>query len=167
MSAYAKLRRKRQLFVDAYVRTGVGSQAAIESGDGGKRADVAGSQMLANPEVKAAIIERTEEAIAKAGVRHVRILEEAAALAYASIAQLRGEDGKPLAFKDLPRELLAGAQSIEFNSDGSVKNLRLAKVDGIRMLGQYMKLFTEVHEVQGKGGGPIETKDVTEVTDLE
>lgn len=166
MSAYAKLRRRRQLFVDAFVRTGVASAAAVESGYAGKRPDTASAKILANPEVKAAIAERTEQAIAKAGVRHVRVLEEMALLAYANLRLLRGEDGKPLAFKDLPPELLAGAQSVEFNADGSVKTLRLAKVDGLRMLGQYLKLFTEVHEHQGKDGGPIQT-EAHEVSDLE
>lgn len=166
MSAYAKLRRKRQLFVDAYVRTGIGSAAAIASGYGGKRPDVGAAKILANPEVKAAIAERTEEAITKAGVRHVRVLEEVALLAYANLGQLRGVDGKPVTFKDMPEALLAGAQSIEFNADGSVSKVRLAKVDGLRMLGQYLKLFTEVHELQGKDGGPIQT-ETHEVSDLE
>lgn len=166
MSAYAKLRRRRQLFVDAYVRTGVGSTAAIEAGYAGKRPDRAGEQILSNPEVKAAIVERTKQAIAKAGVRHVRVLEEAALLAYANIGQLRNADGKTIAFKDLPEAFLKGAQSIEFNADGSVSKVRLAKVDGLRMLGQYLKLFTEVHELQGKDGGPIQTQ-AHEVSDLE
>lgn len=166
MSAYAKLRRRRQLFVDAYVRTGVGSTAATESGYAGKNPDVACAKILANPEVKAAIAERTEQAIAKAGVRHVRVLEEIALLAYANLAQLRGTDGKPVAFKDLPDTFLAGAQSIEFNADGSVSKVRLAKVDGLRMLGQHLKLFTEVLEHQGKDGGPIQTES-REVSDLE
>lgn len=163
MSAYAKLRRRRQLFVDAYVRTGIGSAAAVESGYAGKRPEVAAAKILANLEVKAAIAERTEQAIARAGIRHVRVLEEVALLAYANLGQLRGEDGKPLAFKDLPPELLAGAQSIEFNADGSVNKVRLAKVDGLRMLGQYLKLFTEVLEHQGKDGGPIQTHEVSDL----
>jgi phage terminase small subunit len=166
MSAYAKLRRRRQLFVDAYVRTGIGSAAAVESGYTCKRPEVAASKILANLEVKAAIAERTELAIAKAGVRHVRVLEEVALLAYANLGQLRAPDGKPVAFKDLPADFLAGAQSIEFNTDGSVSKVRLAKVDGLRMLGQYLKLFTEVLEHQGKDGGPIQT-ETREVSDLE
>lgn len=163
MSAYTKLRRKRQIFVDAYVASGVGTEAAIKSGYGGKRADVGAAKMLANPEVKAAIAERTEQAIAKAGVRHVRVLEEIALLAYANLAQLRGPDGKPVAFKDLSDDFLAGAQSIEFNPDGSVSKVRLAKVDGLRMLGQHLKLFTEVLEHQGKDGGPIKTQEVSDL----
>lgn len=166
MSAYAKLRRRRQLFVDAYVRTGVGSTAAIESGYAGKRPEVAAGKILGNPEVKAAIAERTEQAIAKAGIRHVRVLEEVAQVAFANLAQLRGTDGKPLPFKDWPEAFLAGLQSIEFDADGSVSKVRLAKVEGLKMLGQYLKLFTEVLEHQGKDGGPIQTES-REVSDLE
>ena len=163
MSAYAKLRRKRQLFVDEYVATGDGSYAAVKSGYSGKKPATAAWKILANPEVKAAVAERMDEAIARAGIRHVRVLEEAARIAFASVEQIRGPDGKALAFKDLPSGLLQGAQSVEFNSDGSVKNLKLAKVDGLRMLGQYLKLFTEVHELQGKDGGPIKTEEVSDL----
>jgi phage terminase small subunit len=163
MSAYAKLRRKRQLFVDAYVECGVGTVAAIKAGYTGKNANVAAAKILTNPEVKAAVLERQEQAIAKAGVRHVRVLEEAAKVAFASLAQARGADGKVRPFKDLPPELLEGAQSIEFNPDGSVKNIRLAKLDGLRLLSQYLKLLTEVHEHSGKDGGPIETHELTDL----
>lgn len=163
MSAYAKLRRKRQIFVDAYVRTGDGSGAAIASGYSVKAPHVAASKMLANPEVRAAVVERTEEAIARAGVRNVQVLEEMARLAFASLTGLRNAEGKVHSFKDLPAELLQSATGIEFNPDGSIKTVRLAKVDGLRMLGQYLKLFTEVLEHQGAGGGPIQTHEVSDL----
>lgn len=166
MSAYAKLRRQRQLFVDAYVRTGIGSEAAKASGYSAKAPDVAAAKLLANIEVKAAVVERTEEAIARAGVRHVQVLEGMARLAYASVESLRGEDGKPKSFKDLSSEFLAGVASIDFNPDGSVKSVKLAKTDGLNMLGKHLKLFTDVVEVAGKDGGPIQTEH-HEVSDLE
>lgn len=163
MSAYAKLRRRRQIFVDAYVRTGVGTEAALKSGYSGKAPSVAAAKIMANPEVKAAIAERTEEAIARAGVRTLRVLEEAALMAYARISHLRGADGKLLAFKDWPEEFLAGASSISFNDDGTVKNVKLAKEHGVNGLMRYLKLLTDVHEHTGKDGGPIETKDVSDL----
>lgn len=163
MSAYAKLRRRRQLFVDAFVRTGVAKEAAMAAGYSTKAAHVAGAKLRANLEVKAAIEERQAEAIERAGVRPLQVLEGMARLAYASVESLRDVDGKPRSFKDLSAEFLAGAQSIEFNADGSVKSVRLAKVDGLRMLGQYLKLFTEVVEVAGKDGGPIETHEVSDL----
>jgi hypothetical protein len=163
MSAYAKLRRRRQIFVDAYVRTGDGSGAAIASGYSPKAPKVAASKMLANPEVRAAVAERTEEAIARAGVRNVQVLEEMARLAFASLANLRNADGNLHSFKDLPAELLQSATGIEFNPDGTIKTVRLAKVDGLRMLGQYLKLFTEVLQHQGVDGGPIQTQEVSDL----
>lgn len=163
MSAYAKLRRRRQLFVDAYVRTGSNKDAAIASGYAGKRPEVAGHKLMANLEVKAAVAEREKEAIERAGVRHVRVLEEMATLALASLEALRKEDGVLRTFKELPAELLRGAEAIEFNPDGSVKRVKLAKTQGLHMLGQYLKLLTNVMEHQGKDGGPIQTNEVSDL----
>ncbi len=163
MSAYAKLRRKRQLFVDAYVRTGVGKDAAIASGYSGKAAHVAAAKLIANPEVKAAILERQQEAVERAGMRSTRVLEEIALLALVDPARLRGEDGKALTFKDIPAELLTAAQSIEFNADGSLRKVRFQKTDALRMAAQHLKLLTEVHEVAGKDGGPIQTHEVSDL----
>ena len=167
MSAYLKLRRKRQLFVDAYVRLGVGSDAYRELVPDSKRPDQQACRILSNPDVKAAIEERTAIAIAKAGARHVRLVEEVCTLAYARLSSLRGEDGKPLPFDKLPADLLAAAESIEFEPNGTVKRIRLAKTQGLRMLGELMKAFPQVHEHQGKDGGPIETKETSELSDLD
>lgn len=163
MSAYAKLRRKRQLFVDAYVRTGSATEAALASGFSGKHPNVMGSTLMANPEVKAAVVERETEAIARAGVRHVRVLEEMATLALASLEDLRGEDGKVRALKDIPDKLLRGAEGITFNEDGSIKSVKLAKTSGLNMLGKYLKILLDVVEHQGKDGGPIVTHEVSDL----
>ena len=167
MSAYSKLRRRRQLFVDAYVRLGVGADAYRELVPDSKRPDQQASRLLANPDVKAAVEERTQIAITKAGARHVRLVEEVCTLAYARLSSLRGEDGKPLSFDKLPADLLAAAESIEFEPNGTVKRIRLAKTQGLRMLGELMKAFPQVHEHQGKDGGPIETKETGELSDLD
>jgi hypothetical protein len=167
VSAYAKLRRRRQLFVDAYVRLGVGADAYRELVPDSKRPDQQASRLLANPDVKAAVEERTQLAIARAGARHVRLVEEVCTLAYARLSGLRGADGKPVAFKDIPVALLDAAESIEFETDGRVKRIRIAKTQGMRMLGELMKAFPQVHEHQGKDGGPIETKETGELSDLD
>lgn len=166
MSAYAKLRRRRQIFVDAYVRTGNGTEAALASGYSSKAPHVAANKMLANLEVKAAVAERQLEAIERAGVRNVRVLEEVAKLAFATLVDLRREDGTAHTFKDLPAQLLAGAESVDFNPDGTLKSVRLAKRDGLRMLMQHLKLLTDVLEHQGAGGGPIQL-EAKEVSNLE
>lgn len=162
-SAYAKLSRRRQLFVDAYVLCGVGTEAIVKAGYPGKRPDAAAARFLVNPDVQAAIAERTEQAIRKAGARHVRFVEEVCTLAYARLSGLRGEDGKPLGFDKLPAELLAAAEALEFEPDGKLKRIKLAKTAGLRMLGDLMKLFPQTVEVAGKNGGPIETKEVSDL----
>jgi phage terminase small subunit len=166
VSAYAKLRRRRQLFVDAYVRTGVGSEAAIAAGYTTKGANVAASRIKANPEVAAAIKERQQEAIERAGVRDAQVLVGVCELAYANLTMLRNEQGEPRKFKDLPHALLAGAEAIDFNPDGSVRKIRLARGSGLNMLAQHLKLFTSVLEHQGKDGGPIQL-EAKEMSDLE
>lgn len=118
---------------------------------------------MANLEVKAAVAEREQQAIERAGVRRVRVLEEMATLALSSLEALRDENGSLRTFKDLPPELLRGAEAIEFNPDGSVKRVKLAKTQGLHMLGQYLKLLTNVMEHQGKDGGPIETHEVSDL----
>src|ERR1700684_967845 len=102
MSAYLKLRRKRQLFVDAYVRTGSKAAAAIAAGYSEKGAAQGGHRLMANAEVAAAVAEREQGAIERAGVRKVRALEELATMALASLEDLRDADGKLKLFKDIP-----------------------------------------------------------------
>lgn len=166
MSAYAKLRRRRQIFVDAFVRTGNGSEAALAAGYSKKAPNVAAAKMRANPEVAAAIAERQQEAIERAGVRPAQVLLGIAELAYANLTMLRDEEGKPRHFKDLPPALLAGAEAIDFHPDGSVRKIRLARGSGLNMLAQNLKLFTAVLEHQGKDGGPIQVEG-KEISDLE
>jgi hypothetical protein len=167
VSAYAKLRRRRQLFVDAYVRTGIGHDAAIAAGYSAKGATVTASKIKANPEVAAAIEERKLEAIERAGVRGSQVLIGIAELAYANLTMLRDDEGKPRSFKDLPAALLAGAEAIDFNEDGSVRKIRLARGPGLNMLAQHLKLFTSILEHQGAGGGPVQVEAVGEISDLE
>lgn len=163
MSAYAKLRRKRQLFVDAYVRLGVKSEAAVAAGYSDKGAAVAGFRLMANAEVAAAVAEREQEAIERAGVRKVRVLEEMASLALASLEGLRDADGNVRKLKDIPAQFLRSAEAITFNEDGSVKSVKLAKTAGLNMLGKYLKILMDVVEHQGKDGGPIETHEVSDL----
>jgi hypothetical protein len=169
MGAYAKLRRRRQIFVDAYVECGVATAAIIKAGYQGKYPHQAAAKIYANLEVKAAIAEREAEAIAQAGMRPVRVIQEVMLMALASNESLRGENGKPVTFKDLPAEYLRASESIEFNPDGTVKSIKLAKSASLERAMKHLKLFVEAVELTGRGGAPIETKDVTptDVSELE
>jgi len=171
MSAYSQLSRRRQLFVDAYVRRGVGTEAIKEAGFIGRRPDVAAAKFLAKPEVRAAIEEKRGEAIAKAGVRAVRVLEELAAIALLDPADLFDETGAMRPLKDVPRETRAALSALDVEevrldgvSIGQVKKLRMhSKVEALKLLGQYLKLFAERVEHTGRDGGPIQTEELSEL----
>lgn len=157
-SFYLRLRRKHQRFVDEYVACGVGAEAVRRIFPNRKRPDQLAWEFLQRPGVKEAIEERKAEAIAAAGVHNVRVLQEAARLAFADLGALRNEKGERVTFKDLPADFLAGVQSIEFDANGQVSKVRLNKVEGLRMLGAHLKLFSELHEHTGADGGPIKTE---------
>lgn len=174
MKAYSKLRRQRQLFVDAYVETGVGSDAWLKVNPKAMRPDQQASRLLANPDVKAAVAERTEQAIARAGVRQARVLEELAAIAFADVAELFDEDGNLCKLKDVPARARAAIQAIDCEEllagrgEGRkpfavVRKLRThSKVEALKLLGQHLKIFVERHEHAGPDGAPIPVQDVSE-----
>lgn len=165
MSAYAKLSRRRQRFVDEYVACGVGARAVRACGFTGKRADIAASKWLAIPEVRLAVRERTEEAIAGAGVRAVRVLEELAAIALFNRRQLRGPKGELLPIHELPDAVNAAIAGEEFDSTGTLRKYRThSKTEALAQLLKYLRLVVEQHEHSGPGGEPI---PVREVSDLE
>lgn len=168
MSALAKLRRQRRRFVFEYVACGIGTDAAVAAGFKGRRPDVKASKWLAEPDVKAAIEEVTAEAIAKAGVRVVRVLEEVARVAMFNPKRMRGADGKLLPMHKLPDDVAAAICGEEFDAAGNLLKYRThGKNEAARLLMQHLNLLVERHEHTGKGGGPIETKDAGELTDLD
>ncbi len=161
MSAYAKLRRRRQKFVDAYVDTGVGAEAMRRIGFKGKAPRIAACKLLALPDIKAAVEERTEQAIAEAGVRTVRVLQEIARVAHFNPKHLRGPDGKLLKMHELPDEVAAAISSEEFDAAGNLVKYRThPKNEANRLLLQYLKVLVEQHEHAGVDGAPIEMRDV-------
>ncbi len=179
MSAYSRLRRRRQLFVDAYVKCGVGADAYREIDPKAKRPDQGACKLLAIPEVKAAIEERKQQAIVRAGVRQVRVLEELAAIAFSDVAELFDEQGNLRNLKEIRPAARAAIQAIDCEEllvgkgeqrrpFAVVRKLRThSKVEALKLLGQYLKLFVERHEHTGKDGAPIETKDAGELSDLD
>ena len=165
MSAYAKLRRPRQLFVDAYLKNRcVGAVAYREINPRSKRPDQRASVLLANPEVKAAIEERRQEAIKGAGVELLCVLQELAAVGQFNPADLRDPEGKLIPVHKLPRQVAAAIAGEEFDANGSLIRYRThPKNEANRTLLQYLGSLVERHEHTGKNGGPIETKEVSDL----
>ncbi len=168
MNAYLKLRGRRRKFVDAYIEHGENaSQAVREAGFKGKSANQRGYELLHEPEVQAAILERRAQAIADAGVTHLRTLREVANVAFFDIRELFNDDGSLKPPKDWPDNAAAAIAGIdvedlfELHGEERVKigQLRKFKVwskpDALRMLMQNQKLLVNQHELAGPGGTPL------------
>ena len=134
---------------------------------------------MAKPGLKEAIKDRTEQAIAKAGVRQVRVLEEIAAVAFLDPGELFDDEDALRKVKEMTpgvrRALLALEVEELFEGRGESRErtgrlhkIKLQpKIEALKLLGQYLKMFKEMHEHAGPNGGPIETKDVSELSDLD
>jgi phage terminase small subunit len=164
VQAYLKLKRRQQRFVDAYVECGVGKDAFLAIMPKSKRPDDGAWNLLCLPEIKQAVAERTEVAIAKAGVRLVRILEEAANLAQFNPKDLRDAEGKLIPMKDLPRHVAAAIASEEFDENGVLRKYRTyPKNESIKLLLQHLGALIERHEHTGKDGAPIQTEEKSDL----
>lgn len=165
MSAYAKLRKPRQLFVDAYLKHRcVGAPAYREINPRSKRPDQRASVLLANPEVQAAIQERRQEAIKGAGVELLCVLQELAAVGQFNPADLRDPQGKLIPIHKLPRQVAAAIAGEEFDEHGNLIRYRThPKNEANRTLLQYLGNLVERHEHTGKNGAPIETKEISDL----
>ena len=164
MSAYSRLSRKRQIFVDEFVRSGVGKDSYLKVFPAAQRPDVGAAKMLARPEVRQAVEERKEQAIARAGVHHVRVMEEIAAIAFSDLGDFFTDEWQLKPLNQIPKGARAALQGLDVK-DGKVRTH--SKVEALKLLGQHLKLFVERHEHTGKDGGAIETKDVSELSDLD
>jgi phage terminase small subunit len=152
-SAYSQLRRKWQMVVDAFVRCGVQTDAYTEVYGDGKQADACASRLFAKPLVSQAVEERTQIAIARAGVRQVRVLEELAAIAFLDPGELFNEDNSLRKIADLPPKVRAAILAVETDElfdgvgkdreqIGITRKLKLApKIEALKILAQHLRIL--------------------------
>lgn len=177
MSDYAKLPRRHQLFVDAFVQCGVGTQALRQIGFKGKAPNCAASKLMALPQIRAALKERTDEHIAAAGITPNRTLTQLAACLHFDPRELVDKDGTPLPLHRLSDRVAAaiGSVEIEERTEGEGANratvrrykYRARSVEAHRLTLQYLHLLSDHYEHTGFRGGPIVTKDLSEPSELD
>lgn len=167
MSAYRKLKPRVRLFVDEYVHCGVGSEAIRRLLPRTKAPGQLAWRYLQRQEVKAAIEERTEEAIAAAGVRHLNLVKAIAATAYLDPADLMDSKGNMKPLSQIPEGVRCSIAAMEVEERRSgkgatrkvttrIKRVRFESHTQAReQLGQYLKLFTHKHELAGVDGIPL------------
>jgi phage terminase small subunit len=140
-------------------------------------ADASAARLLADAKVAARVSELQVEAAKQTSATAARVLEEMAKLAFANMADFFqvGADGAPrLDWGSLTRDQKAALQevTVDIFTDGRGDDAREVRRVKFRLadkravlvdLGRHLGLFKEKVEHSGPGGGPIVTKEVSDI----
>jgi phage terminase small subunit len=146
------LNPRQRRFVREYLIDLNATQAAIRAGYASKHADVAGSQLLGNPKIKAAVDAQKKRREEKLEIKADDVLRELLRVARSDIAELYDEDGQLKPVHEMPenaRRAIAGLEVEEASErHGIIRKVKLwSKPQALEALGKHLKLFTDVVEV--------------------
>ena len=147
---------KKQLFVNFYHAKGEtylnAKKSAIAAGFSAKTAKQAGSRLLSDADVKAAIEKLKAKLCDKLEISAERVLGELAKLAFANPQDYVDENGKPRAIHELTRDQAAAISSFKvvlIDDSSKVAETKLHdKKASLELLGRNLKLFTDKIEVE-------------------
>lgn len=160
-SAYDKLTPKRRRFVDEYVVDFNGTQAAIRAGYSKKTADRQAEQLLRILEVKQAVEAKAAKIAERNKVKADDVLQELRRLGFSDITNILTWKNNTITLRNaskLKPEVTACISEISQTETANGRNIKIklhSKTAALEMLGRYLALFTDKHEVTGKGGEPI------------
>lgn len=163
-------------------------EAYLTAGYKGKNrnsADVTAKRLADRPEVKARLAELMEGAAEKAEVTIAEVLRELKRIGFSDIrntvkwqtnvlgmvedpetGQMRPALTNEVAVvnsADMSVDHAAAIAEISQSDKGGIKVKHHNKVQALELIGRHLKMFTDKHEHTGKDGGPIETKDVSDI----
>ncbi len=159
--AYLRLPPKRQRFVDEYVIDFNGTQAAIRAGYSKKTADRQAEQLLRILEVKQAVEAKAAKIAERNKVKADDVLQELRRLGFSDITNILTWKNNTITLRNaskLQPEVTACISEISQTGTANGRNIKIklhSKTTALEMLGRYLALFTDKHEVTGKGGEPI------------
>lgn len=146
MSTYRKLPAQQRRFVDMIVRGSTQTDAMAKLRPHLKRPAELACRWRALPEIEAAIEERSDEAMRDAGISNAQVLLDIARIARASMHSLvhrTGEkQGKFKTVDELDEETARVVQSVRL-ADGTIEYRLPSRLEALKLLGQYRKLFTQ------------------------
>ncbi len=155
METYLKLRRKEQRFVDEYVDCGIGAEAVRRIWPARVRPQNVAGKLMARPEIRLAVDERTAVAITEAGARLAIVIRGVCHRASADRTKIFETDGSLRPLDKWPQEVLDSIEGLEFENGKLSKVRTSSRNEASRLLMQYMGVLTEKHEHTGKGGAPL------------
>ena len=157
---------KQQRFVEEYLIDLNGTQAAIRAGYATDSADVEGSRLLGNANVRARIDVALAERSKRTGVNAEIVIQELARIALVNpINVIDPETGE---IKAGSIDDLAAIASVKVkitptkNGDIVEREVRMAdKIKALELLGKHLGTFIDRKEITGKDGGPIQLEAMT------
>lgn len=146
----------RQLaFVEAYLVTRNGKQAAIKAGYSPNTAESQASRLLRNAKVAEAIAEGREKIAKRAEVEALDVIRELAQLCRSDIRKAFDGEGRLLPIHQLPDDIARAISAVEveqlfdgtgedkFQSGVTVKVKFWDKPRSLELLGKYFKLYVD------------------------
>jgi phage terminase small subunit len=175
------LNHRQRRFVEEYLVDLNATQAAIRAGYSQDTAYSIGWENLRKPEISKAVEAAQAARVNRTQLTGDMVIEELRKIGFANMQDFMGStpDGDPyLDFSVLTRDQAAALQEVTVDeyTDGrgedarNVKRVKFKLADkraALVDLGKHLKLFVERHELTGKDGGPIATRHVDSLTDIE
>lgn len=113
-SAFASLKRRHKRFVEQYVIGSNGAEAIRLCGYKGQHPNVRASKLLARPEIKAAVDERTDAYLRDVSARKHKTLEQVVAIAYLDPRKVVDpETGMAVPLQHMDPQTAAAISSVE------------------------------------------------------
>lgn len=170
----AELTAKQARFVEEYLVDLNATQAAIRAGYSEKTAYSVGHENLSKPDIAEAIAQAKSERSQRTQITADRVLQELGRIGFSDIRNVLTPLGHLTNPADWDDDTAAAIGSIEVvtkpgeaDEEGNrtvdhVHKIKTwDKVSALEKIAKHLGMFVERHEVTGKDGGPLETKDVT------
>jgi phage terminase small subunit len=133
--------------------------SAIRAGYSEGNAHVTSSRLMKKPEVKAMIAERMKARAERTEITQdyvLKVLHETTERCRQTVSPIIDKQGNAVLTKNREGELVA---AFKFDAFGALK--------GAELMGKHLGMFVDKVEHTGKDGGPIETRNVGDLTDDE
>lgn len=157
---------ERRFAAEVLLNPASSAEAYRRAGGKSKNPDVRACQLLARPEVKAAIAKRQERLYEKYEITSERVLLELASMGYANMQDYVtiNDKGEPQTnFSKITRKQFAAVQEITVDETGgsgdgerkAVQRTRFKLADksrALELIGKHLKLYTDVVRHEGLEG---------------
>jgi phage terminase small subunit len=158
---------KRLRFVKEYLIDLNATRAAISAGYSARTAAQAGSRLLRDVQIHAEIEQANAKRLAKVELSAELVLKELIRIGMADLSKAFDADGRLLPLHKIPEDTRRAMSSVKVFEEfagagkeriqvGEVREVKFwDKPKALELLGKHLKLFVDVAEVGGAGGGPI------------